>query len=50
MGKAVLVVDDDALFRAFLGEGLRAIGYKVGLAGNGMEGLQTQTPYNRRRK
>ncbi len=40
LGKTVLLVDDDALFRAAIGDGLRAAGYNVAVAANGLEALE----------
>ena len=40
MPKTVLVVDDDALFRQALSEGLRGAGYEVAQAADGLEALQ----------
>ncbi len=40
MPKTVLIVDDDALFREAIGDGLRAAGYHVVLAGDGLEALE----------
>ncbi len=40
MPKTVLVVDDDALFRQALSEGLRSAGYEVALAADGLEALE----------
>ncbi len=40
MLKTVLLVDDDALFQMVIGEGLRAAGYHVGVASDGLEALE----------
>ncbi len=40
VGKTVLIVDDDLLFRAAMGDGLRAAGYAVAVAADGLEALQ----------
>jgi PAS domain S-box-containing protein len=40
MPKTALIVDDDALFQAAIGDGLRAAGYAVTVAANGLEALE----------
>ncbi len=40
MLKTVLLVDDDTLFQATIGDGLRAAGYEVAVAANGLEALE----------
>ena len=40
MPKTVLLVDDDALFRRMIGDGLRAAGYQVAEAADGLEALE----------
>ncbi len=40
MSKTVLIVDDDALFRLAMGDGLRSAGYRVAVAADGLEALE----------
>ena len=40
MPKTVLIVDDDAFFRQAIGDGLRAAGYQVVLAGDGLDAIE----------
>ncbi len=40
MAKTVLLVDDDALFRQIIGDGLRAAGYDVAFAADGLEAME----------
>ncbi len=40
MAKTVLLVDDDALFRRAIGDGLRTAGYDVTFAADGLEALE----------
>ncbi len=40
MSETVLLLDDDALFRVAIGDGLRAAGYTVAVALDGLEALE----------